>query len=244
MEDKLERDLRRLKACTITLSVLCAVVLLAAFSGISGRRRFREIDAERVNIVGPNGQIEMVISNKDSLPGPGNIATGRFGKREGMKAAGILFYDDNGDESGGILAGSQEQKGRSQAGSLLTFDKPGGDQVVGIQAEQLDSERKVGFNVWDQPDVSTDQQIRDGDEARSLPPGPERDALLQEASAHQRVFVGRLVDKSATVVLYDLNGRPRLRMVVGADGQPKIEFLNANGKVTRSLPDDSGRPGN
>lgn len=244
MTNKVERDLRRLKVYTITLSVLCGILLLAAFSAMNERRRFAEIDVERINIVGRNGEVEMVISNRDRLPGPGNIATGKFGKRVGLKAAGILFYDNRGNESGGILDASGERNGKSLSGSLLTFDKTGGDQVVGIQAEQLGAERKVGFNVWDQPNVSTEQQIEDGDEARILPLGPKRDALMQEASAQQRVFVGRLVDKTAVVALYDLNGRPRVRMMVGADGQPKIEFLDASGKVTQSLSGNAEKSAN
>jgi hypothetical protein len=37
-------------------------------------------------------------------------------------------------------------------------------------------------------------------------------------------------------MLADLKGRPRLRLVVDSLGAPKIEFLDASGRVTAHLP--------
>jgi hypothetical protein len=233
MESKLQREVRLLRAYTAILTLLCIVLLVSAFArGDNRKQRFGEIDAERVNIVETNGQVEMVISDKDHLPGPGNIVSGKFGERQGLKESGILFYNDSGDESGGILYGSQG----NTAGSILTFDKHSGDQVLFLQSEEDGARRKVGFNVLDQPDVSPEEQNRNWDEAHSLQPGPQRDALMQQAVAHQRVFVGRSVDQSAVVALFDANGKPRIRMIVGPNGDPKIEFLDSAGKVLQALP--------
>ena len=57
---------------------------------------------ERINVVEPNGQVKLVLSNKERLPGPGNIVSGKYGKRAGMKSPGIIFYNDKGDECGGL----------------------------------------------------------------------------------------------------------------------------------------------
>ena len=56
----------------------------------------------RVNFVEKNGQVKMVIANKARLPGPGNIVSGKLGQREGLKGPGILFYNEKGDECGGL----------------------------------------------------------------------------------------------------------------------------------------------
>ena len=74
---------------------------VAAFAQ-NGRRKFEEIDVERVNFVEKNGQVKMVIANKARLPGPGNIVSGKLGQREGLKGPGILFYNEKGDECGGL----------------------------------------------------------------------------------------------------------------------------------------------
>jgi len=63
---------------------------------------------------------------------------------------------------------------------------------------------------------------------------------MQQAAAQDRVFIGRSFDKSATVTLFDPNGRPRVRMAVGQDGEPKLEFLDASGNVLETLPNTPG----
>lgn len=239
MGTKLEKEVRILKAYAVVATAVCAVFVLAAFTMQSGKQKFEEIDVERINVVEKDGQVKMVISNKDRYPGPGNIVSGKFATRAGLKAPGILFYNEKGDECGGLLYVSKEQDGQYAAGALLAFDKYNGDQVIGIKFEEGNGKRTVGFNVWDQPDASLEEQKKNWDEAHKLKPGPERDALMQQAAGQNRVFIGRSNDKSATVTLFDPNSRPRIRMAVGPEGEPKLEFLDAGGKVLQTLPNAS-----
>jgi hypothetical protein len=58
------------------------------------------------------------------------------------------------------------------------------------------------------------------------PPGP------------RRVFVGKTADRSATVSLSDPQGKPRLTLTVDSAGNPRIEFLDENGKVVARLPQE------
>jgi hypothetical protein len=236
METKLEKEVRFLKIYAVVATLLGAVFVLTAFTRQSGKQKFEEIDVERINIVEKDGQVKLVIANKARLPGPGNIVSGKFFQRQGLKLPGILFYNEKGDESGGLQYGSAEQDGKYLAGSLLAFDQYGGDQVVGMQYEEANSKRKAGFHVWDRPDVSSEEQNKNFDDAHKLKPGPERDKLMQQAVGSERVFVGRSGDRSANVTLFDANSRPRLRLSVGPDGDPKLEFLDAAGKVTQVFP--------
>lgn len=229
------RDVKLLKIYVLLSTAVWAVLALAAFA--PHKQRFEEIDVERINVVEKNGQIKLVISNRDRFPDPGNVVTGKFQKRSGIKSPGILFYNEIGDECGGLIyTGKEEPDGKFLSGALFTFDKFRGDQVMGLQYEQADDKRRVGFNVWDQPDVSGDEQRAKLAEARKLAAGPERDALLRQSAAFQRVFLGRGTGKAATLVLSDGNGRPRIRMAVTDDGASKLEFLDAAGKVVETLP--------
>ena len=73
MDNRIERDLRLLKGYAIVTTVVMTVLCLAAFSGrgeklrvdeIQGQRaKFDVVDAERVNIVEPNGLYRLVISS-------------------------------------------------------------------------------------------------------------------------------------------------------------------------------------
>jgi hypothetical protein len=240
METKLEREVRFLKMYAVTATLLGALFVLAAFTLQSRKPRFEEIDVERINIVENDGQVKMVISNKERLPGPGNIVSGKFTARSGLKAPGILFYNEKGDESGGLMYVSNEEDGKYAAGAALALDKYRGDQIIGLSYNDDNGNRIVGLNIWDQPDASPEEQNKSWDEAHKLKPGRERDLLMQRAVASQRVFVGRASDRSANVTLFDANSRPRLRLVVGPDGEPKLEFLDASGKVTQMLPAPAG----
>jgi hypothetical protein len=42
-------------------------------------------------------------------------------------------------------------------------------------------------------------------------------------------------DQSAAVELSDPQGKPRLRLVVDRAGAPRVDFLDATGRVTRTL---------
>jgi hypothetical protein len=43
-------------------------------------------------------------------------------------------------------------------------------------------------------------------------------------------------DRSASLVLKDSDGRPRIVIEVAANGSPSLQFLDANGKVVSQLP--------
>jgi hypothetical protein len=236
MESKLAKELRWLKIYVLVVTLMTAVLALTAFARQGGRQRFEEIDVERINLVEKDGHVKLVIANKERLPGPGNIVSGKFTPRQGLKGPGILFYNEKGDESGGFSWMSSEDARSYAVASRLAFDKYNGDQLLGLQYEERDGRRKAGFNVWDQPDASPAEQRKNYEDAHKLQPGPERDKLMQQAVAYQRVFVGRSSNRSAEVTLCDANGRPRLRLSVAADGDPKLEFLDTAGKVTQTLP--------
>ena len=226
-----------MKCLTLGLGVMA----LAAFAPRDGKHKFGEIDVERINIVERDGQVKMVISNRERFPDPGNVVTGKFQKRAGLKSPGITFYNEKGDECGGLIYTSKEEAdGKYVSGSLLALDKYNGDQVMGMQYEEAGRKRVVGLHVWDQPDVPVAEQRSNYAAAQKLSAGAERDALMQQARASQRVFIGRSMDRSANVTLSDANGRVRIRMVVAQGGEAKLEFLDENGKVLQTLPDSRG----
>jgi hypothetical protein len=57
----------------------------------------------------------------------------------------------------------------------------------------------------------------------------------QGAFGAKRAFFGKTEDKNSVVDLKDGQGRTRLALHVTADGMASIQFLDANGKVLRTL---------
>jgi hypothetical protein len=192
-----------------------------------------EIDVERINVRDRDGRLRMVISGRDRAPDP--VADGRIGKRQGGNSAGVIFYNERGDECGGLIFRGDD----GGAGAILTFDRFRQDQVVGISYSEAGGTYRAGLNVWDRPEVPLSQLFERYEHFESLR-GHERDAELARMQADRvasasRIFAGRERDGRAVVSLADAQQRERLRLVVEAEGAARIEFLDEAGDVVKTI---------
>jgi len=209
-----DRDARFLKRAAVVLTVLVAVVSMAA---TSQRTRFEELSAERINIIEPNGTPRLILYNSSHTPGA--ILYGKDNPHPNRSPhAGMLYFNDEGTENGGSL----------------TFDQFDQDQVVSLSG---------GLRVWDQPYTPIAQLLERVQAARAKPEGPERTRAMQEMTAWARaqgIFRQRLRaqttrDRSAMIELADTLQRPRLRMLVDSAGGARLEFLGDSGQVLRAI---------
>src|SRR5205809_6642026 len=114
----------------IVISSLALVFLTTAALRQAGKpQNLGEITVERINVVDANGTLRLVISNKDRMH-PGVIG-GKTLQRP-RPYAGFLFFNDQGDESGGLTFRGREENGRRVADSGLMFDQLGQDQTIGF----------------------------------------------------------------------------------------------------------------
>jgi hypothetical protein len=244
------RNLRR-KIHLLTLSNLASwgLVALFALTGFSYQKRtqFTEIDAERLNIIGTNGKPVLVLANRRLIPGPSmngkdyprSLADGRD------LLSGMIFFNEQGDEVGGLIYnGIKKDSGYSALGHL-SFDQWKQNQVVALQYLDNGTTRRAGLRVWDRPtDVSFDKQL-DRSLRMSESSGTEREAIRKEIEAartrgelgNERLFVGSQ-DQTAQIQLRDKQGRVRLRLYVDGKDVARLEFLDETGKVMSSYPDE------
>jgi hypothetical protein len=143
---------------------------------------------------------------------------------------------------GGLTFTGRRVDGRGRANAGIMFDQFKQDQTIGISYSETDGRRTAGLQVWDRPDTNLGELIGKLNAANALKDAAEREKAIAAAragagSAPRRVFVGKLPDRSATIALSDINGKPRLTMTVGPDGSPRIELLDAAGRVTARLPE-------
>ena len=118
--EKLKRELRILKGYVLISTVLLAGLAFTAAKQITQRTKFEVIDVERINIVEKDGQLRLAIANRDRSPGP--IIGGMYMKtREGQRP-GMIFFNDQGDECGGMTWSSSEKDGNIQGVILKQFD--------------------------------------------------------------------------------------------------------------------------
>jgi hypothetical protein len=240
METRLQKDVRFLKAYSIVITVLLAVIVFSAISQANQKPRFEEIDVERINIIEKDGRLKMVISNGERQH-PG-VVDGKTLSRK--RPPGMLFFNEKGDECGGLSFDGNQKDGRSSAGALLAFDRFRQDQTVGIQYGESNGQYFSGLRVWDRPDTSLGPVIEKLSAIEKMSEGPEKAAAMKElretSGGAERVMVGRDREQAAVVRLSDAKGRPRIRLSVDSAGLPKLEFLDETGKVIYSLPQNSG----
>lgn len=249
MDTKSRNELRLLRAYALTATVFLTVFSLAAFTRFGQKPRFEEIDVERINVVERDGTLRLVISNKARAPDA--VISGKSYPRSGGNRAGMIFFNDEGNENGGLIyGGRRDRDGSFRAEAGLLFDQFDQDQAAGITYDDENGRRRVGFQVWDRATVPLGELMGPFDSIGKLPRGPARAeafARLQakygvDAFVAPRVFVGRSPDRAAAIVLSDPHGRPRLRIRVDSSGVPALDFLDQDGQVTFTLPDSARTP--
>ncbi len=238
----MRRSLRRqfifLRAWAILTSLAMTVVSVAAFRQASPAKSLGEITVERINVVDANGTLRMVLSGKDKMH-PG-VMDGVTIDRP-RPVAGMLFFNDQGDEVGGLTYTGREENGTRRADAGLMFDQLKQDQTIGLNYTESGGRRTAGFQVWDRADSHLSELIAKFNDANKMTDATAKAATIAaiRASASpgpRRLFVGKNADKASTIVLSDANGKPRLTLTVDASGNPRIEFLDETGKVIARIP--------
>lgn len=168
----------------------------------------KALRAEIVEIVEADGTLRMSLHNKQRMRGPDS--------RKGGQTAGMLFFDEQGRENGGLTVADTVS---------LMFDQEDSDQVVGLVNY---GEAIRGLYVWDWPPGPFAAYKEKFIETHGRPPRPQE--------VHRpRVFLGRWLAEEAKLSLSDDLGRERIRLLVDGDGEPRLEFLDEKGKILKRL---------
>lgn len=215
---------------------VATIALTAAFGG-SRAARFDEITVERINVVEPDGRIRMVIANTPRTPGP--IERGRpFGYPAGQRA-GMIFYNDEQTENGGLIFSGKTADSNTTAVGSLTFDQYDRDQTIALQYVEDGGRRRSGLAINDYPgditNMAWDSQYTAIQAMTDSAAKAEAMATWREFRARNRVWIGRQFSGAAAVYLSDAAGHPRLKLAVDSAGSAVIEFLGDSGKVVRRI---------
>ncbi|ESU34497.1 hypothetical protein G3A_00665 [Bacillus sp. 17376] len=203
--------------------------------------KFKKIEVEQLNIVDKDGTVRLKLFNNQNIP-PAIIDGEDIlpGHRQSDPIAGMMFYNAEGDEAGGLIFGSQkDDDGNYTSGGSLTFDQYKQDQVVQMEHYEENGKKNYGFSIYDRPNSNLREDIiRDKDIRESNKSEEEKDQELNELweGNVRRAFMGKNVDGDVIVQLSDSKGQPRIRMVVDQSDIPRMEFLDGDGKVLYKLP--------
>jgi hypothetical protein len=224
-------------------TVLAAMVLMGARSP-APNARFDQITVHRINVVEPDGTMRMVLSDKAEFPG--SYYMGKEYPRPDRHATGMLFNDEEGTETGGLIFGGNKDE---KSWGHLSFDEYQRDQTIVLESSEDGGSRTTAFAINDDNEVHpiTPEVSREWQRIHAMPEGPERRAARQAFLAKypgklvNRGYFGRASDQSVGLTLSDQQGQPRLIARVGADGSAVIQFLDSSGKVLRTISAEANR---
>lgn len=241
--DQIRRELRLLKAYAGIVTIALGTLAVAGFQQSGQKARFTEIDVERINIVEPDGKLRMVLSNRLRSIGP--IYQGKpFGYPGGTRP-GIIFFNDEGTENGGLtFTGQRREDGSYTSSTGMSFDQFNQDEVLTLRYSDNNGRKSTGITIADRAPVDIYDLIQERDSINRLPDGPDKTAALQRWAAPRngvplraaRAYLGRDVNRASLLILADPMGRPRIQLKVDSTGAASIEILDEKGAVTSKLP--------
>lgn len=167
---------------SLLVNGLVAVLLLTGFAS-SKPTTFDEITVHRINVIEPDGTLRMVISNKADLPGV--IVKGKEQPPQDRPQAGMLFYNDEGSENGGLIFGGRKDSSGNvvDSGGSLSFDKYGANQIVQIAGVDDKTDQFAGMAIRDDNKRVWVGRTGDGDAMLSLMDGNGRKRIVLKVTA-------------------------------------------------------------
>ena len=224
------------------LTFAFATVVLIGARKPPSNGSFDQITVHRINIVEPDGTTRMVLSDKAEFPGA--YYMGKEYPRPDRDVTGMLFNDEEGTENGGLIfGGKRDANGVTHSWGHLSFDEYQRDQTMVLESNSDGGVRNTYYalNDDDRTYSLTPEYSAEWQRVKAMPPGPERIAAGRALRAKypggliNRGYFGRGRDKSVSLDLKDQQGHARLVARVAPDGTPSLEFLDASGKVIRTI---------
>ena len=244
MTDPIRRELRLLKGYAVVVTLLLGTLSIAAFRQSSQKVRFTEIDVERINIVEPDGTLRMVISNRPRSIGP--IYKGKpFGYPGGTRP-GMIFFNDEGTENGGLtFTGRRRDDGTYSSSVGMSFDQFNQDETLTLRYSDENGRKTSAITIAERDERDIYDLIMQRDSINKMTDSTARAEALRQLFgprngvplAAPRVYLGRDRSRAAVLNLFDPSGRPRLRLKVDSLGSASVEFLDEQGTVTARLPE-------
>ena len=240
-----DNELTFLTRYAIGTTTIILGMAIVGFTAARQKQRFEEIDVERINLVEKDGKLRLVIANHARLPDPiigGKSYPLRGGNATG--AAGMIFFNDEGNEDGGMTWAGKRTADGYRASAGLSFDQYDQDETVTLSYSDENRRRRAGLSILDRSEEPIQIFAESLMAINRLPDGPDKtertrrfrqQAVERGVAGAQRLYAGKQADRAAVVMLADPRGRPRLRLRVDSLGAARIEFLDAGGKVTRVL---------
>ncbi|MCL2548320.1 MAG: hypothetical protein FWE76_04045 [Symbiobacteriaceae bacterium] len=194
------------------------------------------IRTERLDIVEADGTIKLSIFNGKRIPPP--LMDGEDllpGHRQDWNAAGMIFFNSEGDECGGLLLRSDLlHEGGYRSTLFTTFDQYKNDQVMSAGVSDHAGKHEHLFTLYDRPNEHIRVMLEKRKQIAALTDEEEKQRLSAElrAQGSVRLLMGKFGDGSVGLRMNNKFGKECLALVVDADGEPHLTIRDATGEET------------
>ncbi len=181
---------------SLSSTALLGLVLLGAKHQKTAA--FDEIQVQRINVVEPDGTTRMVLSSKSRLPPVVIQGKEHPEMGESRPQAGLIFYNDEGTENGGLIFGGRKnEKGEIiDSGGSLSFDKYGAGQIMQLAGIDDKDDRFAGLGINDGK-----RRVWIGREGEGV-----ASVALSGADGKKRIVMKVAPDGTPSLAFYDVNG--------------------------------------
>lgn len=237
MKLSIEKKVNFLMVYAIVSTLIIFSFTLSGFKDKGNEQRFDEITAKKITIIGEDNLPRMVLSNENRQHA-GRMNGKEWAKRE--RPSGILFFNNQGDECGGLVYQTKEKDGKIISGMSFTMDNYKDDQVVQILNDEYYANGKAyiqrGININQFPSgTNIDDRNKKMDEINKIKDEKERnsklDELWEKEGSVNRVFLGRTKGNSSGLFLSGPDGKPKMMIYVDEKGNPKLQTFNDKGEI-------------
>ncbi|NIG53974.1 hypothetical protein [Chitinophaga sp. Cy-1792] len=202
-----------------------------------------EITVKRITVVGEDGTSPRVVISNETRQHSGQQEGIKWDHRD--RPAGMIFFNNQGDECGGLIFGVNKEKNNINHAVSLTMDNHLNDQVIQlINNENYDNGKSNIFrglviNEYPENAVTVSTLISKVKALDSIKDAAEKaakqQALFEKEGAKPRLFIGRKTNEDNGLFLYDSKGNPKMKLYVDKAGNPKIEVITADGQTKNIL---------
>jgi len=245
----MNKELTFLRAFAVIIVVGGVMLTSLAFKKM-GNQKFSEIDVERINIVEKDGTVKMIITNVDRFPNGTDSINSRSTNVDRKKRSGMLFFNEDGIETGGFIYDGKKNENGHSAGLSLTYDQYDGDQVMQLLTQDMRKGDKrfvsstLAFN--DRPSKEsqdrTSKIMAELQELRKKDPQAMQEKYKEYESQGllggvPRVMLGKSVSQNNGLFLFDDKGMPKAMLYVDKENNAKLDFFDDKGNTIASFPE-------
>ncbi|HSF52764.1 MAG TPA: hypothetical protein VLA71_03380 [Algoriphagus sp.] len=245
----MNKELIFLRTFAITGAVASSLMFFGSFKA-NNSQKFETIDVQRINIVENDGTVKMIITNAGLFPTGDDKINGRVTNKSRKKRAGMLFFNEDGIEAGGLIYDGEKAENGHSSGLSLTFDQYDGDQVMQLLTtdSKKGDKRMVSSSLVfnDRPVNESQQKTAEIMEELAVlrKSNPEEAKLKYQEYIDQgllggapRVMLGKSRSQNNGLFLFDDKGMPRAMFYIDQDNNPKLEAFDEQGNVTHTWPE-------